>query len=299
MRLVEGVEVLWLPGSRVQLGVDGGAVRLEGLRPRQLHCLESMTRVHVDPGRAAQRLGPALLARLRRAGLLVSGTDTALPGPSLAVEQGLRRGGLPLGRVAQRHLDVVSVWGQAGLVNPVVEALSQARVGNLLTPQNASGAGLTDAEFAQVPSAQLAIVLGRHLVDWWTCEQLLRSDQVFLPVEVGDDSLRVGPLVVPGSSPCYRCLHLARLDQDPDWAVVACQLASQRLPAPPAQVTALTAAVVTQVALTFITWPTSPKPGQLANQVLEWTLDAPLPHTRAVAPHPQCGCGATGKFWVA
>lgn len=40
----------------------------------------------------------------------------------------------------------------------------------------------------------------------------------------GESSVRVGPLVVPGNSPCIRCVELSHIDADPTWSAVAPQV---------------------------------------------------------------------------
>ncbi|SKC45549.1 hypothetical protein [Okibacterium fritillariae] len=61
--------------------------------------------------------------------------------------------------------------------------------------------------------------------------QRYTSDGVpHLPIVFGDESVRVGPLVRPGTSACMRCLHLERRDHEPAWPVIASQLAGIRAP---------------------------------------------------------------------
>lgn len=52
----------------------------------------------------------------------------------------------------------------------------------------------------------------------------LPTGAVHLVAEVRDTVGVVGPLVVPGRSPCLRCLDLHRSDRDPAWPLLAAQL---------------------------------------------------------------------------
>ena len=109
----------------------------------------------------------------------------------------------------------------------------------------------------------------------------------------------VGPLVLPGSTGCLRCLDLHRCDRDPDWPLVAAQLDHRRPPYPRAA-----------------RWPSSPRlalaaavaahAGRLAHAgaridgprdpVRRWRRHAELASAHATpsgAPanaHPLCGC---------
>jgi bacteriocin biosynthesis cyclodehydratase domain-containing protein len=49
-----------------------------------------------------------------------------------------------------------------------------------------------------------------------------------LDVYLRDGLVVVGPLVVPGGSPCGQCLELHRRDRDPAWPALAAQLATGR-----------------------------------------------------------------------
>jgi hypothetical protein len=101
----------------------------------------------------------------------------------------------------------------------------------------------------------------------------------------------VGPLVVPGSSACLRCLDLARADRDPAWPLILAQLADH--PAGPlgcdsVLATAVTAQATAQ-ALAFI------DRGIRAVAAANGTLELVLPdwqwRRRTWQAHPRCDCG--------
>lgn len=64
----------------------------------------------------------------------------------------------------------------------------------------------------------LAPDVGRDLV---TASWLVGRDIPHLSLVSCDDGMIVGPLVVPGVSPCLECLELHRRDRDPQWPAVA------------------------------------------------------------------------------
>ncbi len=101
----------------------------------------------------------------------------------------------------------------------------------------------------------------------------------------------VGPLVLPGSTACLRCLDLTRAERDPAWPLILAQLTGGRAD-PPACDTVLAAAVGAQTAaqaLAFIDRPVS------ASAVANGTLELVLPdwqwRRRTWEPHQRCECG--------
>jgi hypothetical protein len=110
-----------------------------------------------------------------------------------------------------------------------------------------------------------------------------------LVAEVRDAVGVVGPLVLPGSTACLRCLDLTRSDLDPDWPALAAQLA-QPVRTGPAGDTVLCAAVAAQAAgqvLTLLDGGASPATldGTLELLAQDWRW-----RRRSWAPHRDCGC---------
>lgn len=70
----------------------------------------------------------------------------------------------------------------------------------------------------------LAVVVGHYVLEPARHRRWLRSDIPHLPVVFSDSEIRVGPLVEPGLGPCLHCLELDRVDADPAWPAMACQL---------------------------------------------------------------------------
>ena len=117
----------------------------------------------------------------------------------------------------------------------------------------------------------------------------LLSDQVpHLPIVWHEASVSVGPLVVPGRTPCLRCIDLHRRDDDDAWPVIAAQLNALAL-VPHAEETVLTA-VAAAVAVGQVLALLEERPLSRSGASFEIVAPEGLPHIRMWAPHPDCGC---------
>ena len=76
----------------------------------------------------------------------------------------------------------------------------------------------------------LAVVVGHYVLEPARHRRWLRRDIPHLPVVFSDGEIRVGPLVEPGRGPCLYCLELDRVDADPAWPAMACQLLGRDAP---------------------------------------------------------------------
>jgi bacteriocin biosynthesis cyclodehydratase domain-containing protein len=101
----------------------------------------------------------------------------------------------------------------------------------------------------------------------------------------------IGPLVVPGRTPCLRCVALARGDRDPQWPSVAAQLSGAGTLPEACDVTlaTLVAALTAMQVLDYVDDVNRPA---ALGRVLEYDLGAGTLRRRSVRPHPACGCGA-------
>jgi bacteriocin biosynthesis cyclodehydratase domain-containing protein len=105
----------------------------------------------------------------------------------------------------------------------------------------------------------------------------------------GAERVVVGPLVLPGRSPCLRCLDLRRADRDPAWAHVVAQLVQRRHTTAPLETGSATMAGGL-AALQVV----GHLDGQVVPAAVGRTLEVVLPHglveRRRWAAHPSCGC---------
>src|SRR5699024_6969970 len=74
------------------------------------------------------------------------------------------------------------------------------------------------------PAPDLVLLTGTVAVDPVITVALARAAQPHLHVHCRDGRVVVGPMVVPGLTPCLRCADLYRADRDPRWPYVAAQL---------------------------------------------------------------------------
>ena len=132
----------------------------------------------------------------------------------------------------------------------------------------------------------------RTEVDRAGADELMRRDIPHLLVSLNGSRAQLGPLVVPGQTPCVRCLDLHRTDQDPAWPALVQQLTSRaRYPGPWLAACDRTSASLigtwaAREALTFVEhrWPMT------THAVLEIWSDGRPPSTHETRWHPACGC---------
>lgn len=96
----------------------------------------------------------------------------------------------------------------------------------------------------------------------------------------------VGPLVLPGTTCCLRCLDLHRTDRDPSWPRLATQLAGRPQPTPLAVAAATVAAAVAQALLLIDGEP----PGLPADSAVDIDPEQLTAERRVWARHPACSC---------
>ena len=100
----------------------------------------------------------------------------------------------------------------------------------------------------------------------------------------------VGPLVLPGHTPCLRCMALGRGERDPHWPLLSAQLIGSPT-TEPCDVT-LASLVATLAAMQALAYIDDEEP-QTIGGLLEFDpLSASL-RRRTVDAHPACGCGAS------
>jgi bacteriocin biosynthesis cyclodehydratase domain-containing protein len=114
----------------------------------------------------------------------------------------------------------------------------------------------------------------------------------YLLARLGEDEALVGPLVLPGRTPCARCADLHLAGSDPHWPRVFAQFGSPppgHVPPRDAALALLAAAHTVLRALAFLD---GPDPQALGTVVRFGPLD-PIARLIRVAPHRDCGCGAS------
>ncbi|WKX72473.1 ThiF family adenylyltransferase [Streptomyces sp. XD-27] len=255
-----------LAAASVLHPVPGAAMRVLGAR-------RSM-RVHV---RGAGRVGAAVAALLSAAGV---GRVEVLDGGCVEPWD-VTPAGLAADQVGERR-DVAA----RRLVRRAAPA-AQARRRSGGTPAAAE------------PGLALTVIaprdgLAAYAPEPAEVEQLLGSGAPHLYAGVIEATGVVGPLVVPGVTPCAGCVAADRAEREPYWGRLLAQWRSGRRPAVPACDTALAtvvAGVTAAHALSFLDGQLPPTAGSR----LELVLPALTWHARSIRPHRNCGCGAGGS----
>ncbi|MFC5908260.1 ThiF family adenylyltransferase, partial [Streptacidiphilus monticola] len=119
--------------------------------------------------------------------------------------------------------------------------------------------------------------------------RLLASGVPHLYAGVAETTGTVGPLVVPGRSPCGRCVALHRTDVDPQWPRVLAQHRGGSGAAPAACDTALATTVAGTAALHALIFLDGGSPPSLGGWVDICARDGSM-RRRRLTPHQDCGC---------
>jgi len=132
----------------------------------------------------------------------------------------------------------------------------------------------------------LVVLVGTIAPDLGLAATLSRSRTAHLAVAAGVARTVIGPLVLPGRSSCLSCAHRHRVAADPDWPMVARQLADLA-PSAPAQLTAAAACLAAGEVLDHIDGAQLPS---TVNGTLEWRPGDLGARRRSWTTHPECGC---------
>ncbi|HVV77977.1 MAG TPA: hypothetical protein VHC43_18325 [Mycobacteriales bacterium] len=113
-----------------------------------------------------------------------------------------------------------------------------------------------------------------------------------LLVMLRETTASIGPLVLPGSSPCLRCVELARADRDPAWPVLSAQLVGESRAVEPCDV-ALASTAASLTAMHVLAWLDDQAfVSPLVGGAIEIALTELTVRRRSFAAHPDCGCPA-------
>lgn len=302
------------PNSR-QIGLDPQtAVLVEDLVPALAAMLDEIGTGELDDGRgvgtepllarAVARGAPRpaaerLLVELIRSGGLVDAAAEALQARSATAATVLVDGDGPLA------IGVVIGLAAAG-VTVCHRARGTVRAADLGTGLLDADVGrprsdaATDAVRRLVPDARtgaptarpdLVVLCDAAIPDPVRVDALLADRVRHLPVRLSDGLGVVGPLVLPGRTPCLRCVELHHGDRDPSWPLLAAQLAN-RIGRADSACTLATAALATAQVLRALGTDGGAPPTVAA--VLELDPSTGTLVRRVTAPHAGCGC-VTGR----
>jgi len=134
----------------------------------------------------------------------------------------------------------------------------------------------------------LVVLVHASAADSTEAAALVRAGLPHLAVVVRERGVLVGPLVLPGRTPCLRCLDLHRADRDPAWPRVLAQLTGRGGRGPEETASALLAASL--AALQVLGHLDGRRRPAALGATLEVELPDGLVSRRPWAPHPSCGC---------
>ena len=293
----------------------------DGVGPRELRALAEAS------GVPAARLD-ALLALLDEAQVtapdgarrrLATGAPTPGTGPDSATWTRLLDDGAGAALVAARRDRTVGLHGAGRLGLSMAVTLAAAGVGCVLVdddrPVSAGdlGVGGYTARDLQTPRREAAarllravapdvrttgppgtapdvMVLVEHgAADTPRARILMSTSVVHLSVVVREADVLIGPLVIPGSSACLRCLDLHRTDADDRWPVLAAQLAGALAPVGVGEESVL-AAIGGALAAGQVLAQLDGTVPRTRGAAFEVALPDAVPRLRDWPVHPGCGC---------
>ncbi len=135
----------------------------------------------------------------------------------------------------------------------------------------------------RVEASSPVVVLAHHVVEPRRVAAMMGGDIPHVPLVLTGSGAEVGPLVLPGRTPCLACLAAHRRDSDPAWPHLAAQLLGR--PAPVAS-----RAIVMEAS--FVTARLISEAERQHPRCHSLTLRADSLHRsmRAHRPHAECRC---------
>lgn len=194
------------------------------------------------------------------------------------------------GTVDARSAARIGVFGQGPLAHAVRISLRQSGIGHVLTTTPPSSA----ARVGRSQSSDIDLFVLAHAwhPDAFDDAGCLALDVPHLPVAAWGSQGSVGPLVIPGHTPCLRCGFLHAADHDPAFATVHLQRSYARFDTVPVD-TALALAVAAHAAMQVCTWVDSVGVAPAAEtSPIRLGLRLPGGHIaeHPLSAHPLCGC---------
>lgn len=169
----------------------------------------------------------------------------------------------------------VLVAGQGATADAICTTLSAERL-TVLRAQTADAAESTTCDLAV---ATAHFVLDPRLRSVW-----LRRDVPHLPVIFTESSVRVGPMIEPGSGACLHCIERHAIDADPAWPAIASQLLGRGGGAESPLLALEAAALATRAVIDRV------RRGIRFEHAARVVAVSGRVRREKVVPHPDCGC---------
>jgi len=137
----------------------------------------------------------------------------------------------------------------------------------------------------------VTVLVSYHAISPQQYRGLMRHDIPHLAVVISDVRASVGPLVLPGRTPCLRCLDLHRTDADSAWPTLATQLMTAQMDDPEPEESLLADTAATLAAGQVLNSIGRQRPAAVG-ATIEFEVFDYLPALRKWTMHPDCGCAA-------
>ncbi|MCQ8833415.1 ThiF family adenylyltransferase [Streptomyces malaysiensis] len=276
---------------------DGGepAAALDRLRPDA----GALAVLHPEPGAAARLLAArrAMRVQVRGAGRVGAAVAAALSGSGVGRVDVVDGGCVEPWDVAPGGLSAEQIGERRDLAARRV--VRQAAPGPL--PRRSARERTSAEERTSSGETGLALVvitprdgLAAYAPAPEPAQPLLASGTPHLYAGVIEATGVVGPLVVPGITPCAGCAAAGRAEREPAWPRMLAQWRSGRRRTAPACDTALAMVVAGLTAVQALAFLDGRPSGGTG---VRWELALPflIWEARPVEAHPGCGCGAAGE----
>jgi bacteriocin biosynthesis cyclodehydratase domain-containing protein len=204
LRLDPAFPPLWRSVTTLQFGVDAVAV-LEGPSPWQLRLIRELERG--VPEASLDPLAIALGAPENAAADFVRGIARALSSTQ------------PQSRV--------TLQSPEGFPRERLEVVAESLCMIGVEVRETTWFGAPDES---VDARETVIVLAHHLVEPRRVAALMSADIAHVPLVFTGSAAEVGPVVLPGETPCLACIAAHRRDADPAWPQLAAQLIGRASP---------------------------------------------------------------------
>lgn len=295
MQLRPGTAVTWRAPGVTQVGTHPqGCVVLRDTTLAQHAWLKSCARNGtplglVEAGNVCLPERQRILRRLAIAGLV----DTDLGPSSSAAAQCRPQAGTALSSVRIDGITTVSEHIAALMAAQGAHSfeLRDTSRAHTLAPGASPGAiakALMDRHrgihFTRLDRPAVVVLSRERTSDLVECGRLMAADIPHLLITTIENGIDVGPVVVPGVTPCATCMALERRDSDPSFALFDVLAGARRPPlSGPSPAAAASAAAAALMLL-------SRRPGPVAQSL--FVADDLSVTATAHMPHPECGCGA-------
>lgn len=212
LRLDPRRPLLWRDPSTLQVGADPVLAVLADVDDARLRLVESLV-VGVTRERLLQ-LAEHLGVRSTQVDALLTGLEGALRSDGAGADAGTGAS-VGAGELTGAAAQPLAVVGRG---------VGAERVAAVLAEAGHPIALIAPAADLPRPRRAAAVLVSTHVVDPHEHARWLRRDVPHLPIVFSEVAVTVGPLVLPGASPCLVCVERQRARHDPARSAIAAQL---------------------------------------------------------------------------